>query len=172
MKALRIVALAALSAPVFAQDSPPSASPGAPQGRGVEEVIVRGRTLEQLRLELEQVENAVYARFNELNGSDDFDIFCREQAPTGSNIPVRTCTPKFALDADERAAHAILHKMQGGAYGGNPQSHYARMQQKGQELTAEMARVAREDEQLLRELTRLAELTELQRAARQRRAER
>lgn len=172
MRALRIVALAALSGPVFAQDSPPSASPSARQGQGVEEVIVRGRTLEQLRLELEQVENAVYDRFNQLNSSDDFDISCHEHAPTGSNIPVRTCTPKFALVADERAARAILHKMQGGAYGGNPQAHYGRMEQKGRELAAEMARVAREDEQLLRDLTRLAELTELQRAARQRRADR
>jgi hypothetical protein len=33
-----------------------------------------------------------------------------------------------------------------------------RMEQKGRELTAEMQRVAREDEQLLRDLVRLDEL--------------
>jgi hypothetical protein len=145
-----------------------------PQISGVEEVIVRGRTSQQLRFEIEQVENAVYERFNELNSNDDFDIFCHEQAPTGSNIPVRSCMPKFASRADEGAARAILCNLQPACsgYGGNPQAAYARIDQKGQELVAEMARVAREDAQLMRELTRLATLKETQREGRQRRAKR
>ena len=145
--------LAAFAAPVFAQDAPASA----PQVDGVDEVIVPGRTTQQLRLEIERLENAVYGRFNALNSSDEFDIFCSEQAPTGSNIPVRTCRPNFVLRAEQQAAGRSLNRMQGGAYG-IPQYERARLQKKNEELTAEMQRIAREDEQLLRELTRLAEL--------------
>ena len=41
------------------------------------------------------------------------------------------------------------------------QIHHGRMEQKSQELLAEMQRLAREDEQLLRDLQRLAELREI-----------
>jgi hypothetical protein len=162
MKVFRIVALAALAAPVFAQDAPPSA----PQVPGDEEVVVHGRAPEELRLEIEQVENAVYARFNELNSTDDFDILCSEHAPTGSNIPVRSCRANFVLRAEQRAGGASLSRMQGSAPR-SPQNVSALLQQKGEELTAEMQRLAREDEQLMRGLTRLAELNDLQRASRQ-----
>jgi hypothetical protein len=156
MKALRIVALAALSTPAFAQDAPLSAPPVA----GDEEVIVQGRTPQEIRLEIEQVENAVYARFNALNSSDDFDILCAEHAPTGSNIPVRTCRPNFVLRAEQRAAGASLQRMQGGTNGIAPNERVY-LQKKGEELTAEMQRIAREDEELMRGLTRLAELNEI-----------
>jgi hypothetical protein len=153
MKAFCIVALAAFSAPGFAQDAPPSAPPVA----GDEEVIVQGRTPQEVRLEIEKVENAVYERFNALNSDDDFDIVCAEHAPTGSNIPVRSCRPNFVLRAEQRAGGASLSRMQGTAPR-SPQNVSAHLQQKGEELTAEMQRLAREDEQLLRGLARLAEL--------------
>jgi hypothetical protein len=159
MKVLRFVALAALAAPVFAQDATP-----APQVSGNEEVIVHGRAPGELRLEIEQVENAVYARFNELNSTDDFDIHCSEHAPTGSNIPVRSCRANFVLRAEQRAGGASLSRMQGNAPR-SPQNVSAHLQQKGEELMAEMQRLAREDEQLMRGLTRLAELNDLQRAS-------
>ena len=162
MKPYHIVVIAAFSAPGLAQDAPPSA----PQVVGDEEVIVRGRTPEELRLEIERTEDAVYARFNELNSSDDFDILCSEQAPTGSNIPVRTCKPNFVLRAEQRAAGASLHRMQGGAYG-LPPNERVYLQRKGEELTAEIERVAREDEQLMTALTRLFALNELQHASRE-----
>jgi hypothetical protein len=153
MKAIHIGVLAALSSPLFAQDVPPSVPPVASD----EEVIVQGRTPQEVRLEIERVENAVYARFNELNSSDDFDILCSEHAPTGSNIPVRSCRPNFVLRAEQRAGGASLSRMQGTAPR-SPQNVSAHLQQKSEELTAEMQRLAREDEQLMRGLTRLAEL--------------
>ena len=157
MNALRTIALAVLSAPLFAQDAPPSA----PQVSGEEEVVVRGRSPEELRVEIERTENAVYARFNELNSSDEFDIHCSEHAPTGSNIPVRTCKPNFMLRAEQRAGGASLNRMQGDRYSGAPNERVY-LEQKGAELTAEIQRVAREDEQLMRDLTRLFALRESQ----------
>jgi hypothetical protein len=156
MKAFRIVALAALSAAGFAQDAPPSAAPVA----GDEEVIVQGRTPQEIRLEIERVENAVYERFNSLNSTDDFDILCAEHAPTGSNIPVRTCRPNFVLRAEQRAAGASLQRMQGGTNGIAPNERVY-LQKMGEDLTAEMQRIAREDEELMRGLTRLAQLNEI-----------
>jgi hypothetical protein len=154
MKAFRIVALAALSAPAFAQDGP------APSVAGDDEVVVQGRTPQEIRVEIERVENAVYERFNALNSTDEFDILCSEHAPTGSNIPVRTCQPNFVLRAQQRAAGASLQRMQGGTNGIAPNERVY-LQKKGEELTAEMQRIAREDEELLRGLTRLAELNEI-----------
>jgi hypothetical protein len=177
MKAFLIFALAALAAPVLAQEAsqasgnvPPvaagvasNAPPAAPPAAAVDEVIVPGRKGEPLRVEIERLENSVYDRFNALNSSDEFDIHCFEQAPTGSNIPVRKCWPNFALDAEKRAAGKSLRRMQGvGGGGGNAESERTSNAEKSKQLIAEIQRVAREDEQLARDLTRLAQLKEVQ----------
>jgi hypothetical protein len=134
-----------------------------PQGDGVEEVIVPGRRPENLRVEIQRLEAAVYARWNVLNGNDELDIHCVEQAPTGSNIPLRTCAPNFVIRAESRAASKILTDSRGSAgNNNNPAEHAMLMEQKSRELTAEMQRIAREDEQLLRDLVRLDELKQLQ----------
>jgi hypothetical protein len=155
MKALCVVVLAAVAAPASSQTAAPAP---VPQIAGADEVIVRGRTGSRLRVEVERVENAVYERFNALNTRDELDIVCMNEAPLGSHMPVRECLPKFALTAERRAAQDVLRRMQGDSYVGNSQVHFMRMDQKGEELAAEMQRLAREDEQLMRELTRLAEL--------------
>jgi hypothetical protein len=159
MKAVRILALAAFAAPAFAQDVTPSQSPASP-----DEVVVPGRKPEQIRVEIERLENAVYERFNALNSNDDFDIHCFEQAPTGSNIPERKCWPNFALRSEQRAAGASLNRMHG-LGGGNSRQERMGLEQKGKELEAEIQRVARADEQLMHDLVRLAELKESQQAA-------
>ncbi|HZF32118.1 MAG TPA: hypothetical protein VE907_23575 [Gammaproteobacteria bacterium] len=169
MKAFCIFALSAFALPAFAQDAaPPASQPAA----GVDEIVVPGRTGEQLRVEIERLENSVYERFNALNSDDDFDVHCFEQAPTGSNIPVRTCWPNFALHAEERAAGNSLRGMQGVGAGGNSQQERSDLARKGKEMIAEMQRVARQDEQLMKDLTQLAELKEQQQTGRPRRADR
>jgi len=161
-----LVVLFGLGSSVLAQET---ASPL--QGADVEEVIVPGRTPENLRVEIERLEVAVYERFNALNNNDEFDIHCFEQAPTGSNIPLRTCAPNFVIRAESRAASKILTDGRGGAgNNNNPAEHFMLMEQKSRELTAEMQRVAREDEHLLRDLVRLDELRQLQSSAQGQRA--
>jgi hypothetical protein len=155
---LSFVVLLALGAPVLAQDAP-SPSPNA----DVEEVIVPGRKPENLRVEIERLEADVYQRFNALNSDDDFDIHCFKQAPTGSNIPLRTCAPNFVTRAESGAARKLMADGRGGAgNNNNPAEHTMRMQEKSRELTAEMQRVARQDERLMRDLVRLDELRQLQ----------
>ena len=160
MKAIFIFALAAFAAPAFAQNAQPSGPEATPKP---DEVVVPGRPPENVRVEIERLENAVYERFNALNSNDDFDIHCFEQAPTGSNIPERKCWPNFALRSEQRAAGASLNRMHG-LGGGNSRQERMGLEQKGKELTAEIQRVAREDEQLMRDLTRLAELKESRQA--------
>jgi hypothetical protein len=151
---LHWLVLLGLASPALAQEVA-----AAPKDESIDEVIVPGRTPENLRVEIERLEVAVYERFNALNSNDEFDIHCLEQMPTGSNIPVRTCVPNFVIRAESRAARQMLNDGRGGAgNNNNPSEHRMRMEQKSRELTAEMQRVAREDEQLLRDLVRLDEL--------------
>ena len=157
MRTLCWVVFLGLGGPALAQDA--SSSPSA----GIEELVVPGRTPENLRVEIERLEVAVYDRFNALNSNDEFDIHCFEQAPTGSNIPLRTCAPNFVIRTESRAATNMLTDGRGGAgNNNNPAEQRAFMEQKSRELTAEIQRVAREDEQLLRDLVRLDELKLLQ----------
>jgi hypothetical protein len=165
VRTLCLVVLIGLGAPAFAQEIASS-----PQGADVEEVIVPGRRPADLRVEIERLEIAVYDRFNALNSDDDFDIRCLEQAPTGSNIPLRTCAPNFVIEAEANAASKMLTDGRGGA--GNNYSraeHDMLMEEKSRELTAEMQRVAREDEDFLRDLVRLDELKQLQSSDQRRR---
>lgn len=158
MKTLSLLVLVGLAAPALAQDvAEPSRS------ADVEEVIVPGRAPENLRLEIERLEGTVYDRFNALNSDDEFDIHCLMRAPTGSNIPVRTCVPNFVARAESAAGRKMLTDGRSGAgNNNNPAEQRMRMEEKSRALTEEMQRVAREDEQLLRDLVRLDELRQLQ----------
>jgi hypothetical protein len=151
-------AFLAAGLPVLAQQA---AAPA--RAEPIEEIVVPGQTPENLRLELERLEMAVYERFNALNSNDEFDIHCFEQAPTGSNIPLRRCAPNFVIREESRAATKILVDGRStSANNFNRAELDLRMKQKSQELTEEMQRIAREDEQLLRDLARLDALQRLQ----------
>ena len=165
MRTLCLVVLIAFGAPAAAQELASS-----PQGADGDEVIVPGRRPANLRVEIERLEANVYDRFNALNSDDDFDIHCFEQAPTGSNIPLRKCAPNFVIEAESNAASRMLSDGRGGA-GNNhsPAEHAMLMEEKSRALTAEMQRLAREDEQLLRDLVRLDELKQLQSSDQRRR---
>ncbi len=165
-----IVASLSFGASALAQGAaapPPDAATvenaAAPRADAVEEIIVPGRVPDNLRLEIERLEVAVYKRFNELNSNDEFDIHCLERAPTGSNITQRTCAPNFVIQAESRAARKMLADGRSSdANNYNRAEHNLHMEQKSRELTEELQRVARQDEQLLRDLARLAELKQLQ----------
>jgi len=155
MRTLCFAALVALGAPAVAQEA-------ASQAAAIDEVVVPGRRPENLRVEIERLETAVYDRWNSLNSNDEFDIHCLEQEPTGSNIPLRTCAPNFVIEAESKEMSQIVKD--GRNRGGNNYSraeHDARMQKLSQQLTEEMQRIARQDQQLLRDLVRLDELRQM-----------
>jgi len=57
--------------------------------------VTRGR-LQKLII---QVEDDLFAKFNELNIDDDYDVFCYEFIPTMSHIRKRVCDPAFLITA-------------------------------------------------------------------------
>ena len=158
MRMLYLMLVVGAGTPALAQDEAAVPQPD----EAVEEVIVPGRRPENNRLEIERVEAAVYERFNSLNSTDEFDIVCFQHTPTGSNIPERTCQPNFVIRAQARAASDIVSDVNGSSMAGNPAEHGARMEEKSRQLTEEMQRIARGDEELLRGLVRLAELRQMQ----------
>jgi hypothetical protein len=157
MKALCLLVLVGFGASALAQEavSPPQDD--------IEELIIPGRVPENLRVEIERLEVAVYEQFNALNSNDEFDIHCLVQARTGTNIPQRTCAPNFVIRAESRSAQKILTDGRSSdANNHDRAAHNTLMEQKSRELTEEMQRIARENERFLRYLVRLDELRQLQ----------
>jgi hypothetical protein len=166
MRTLCLIALVGLGAPALGQEAAP-----APQSpAAVDEVIVPGRRPENLRVEIERLEAAVYDRWNALNSDDELDIQCLESEPTGSNITQSTCAPKFVIEAESRATRdAVFTRSRADSFASDAAQVIA---QKSRKLTEEMKRVAREDEQFLRDLTRLDELKQLEATEREQRRSR
>jgi hypothetical protein len=152
----------------LAQEAAPAVQPTA----AIDEVVVPGVKPENLRIEIERLEVAVYDRFNALNSNDDFDIHCLEAEPTGSNITKRTCAPNFVIRSEAQAAVNGMRDARNRADARTPAADQQRMEELGKELTAEMQRVAREDEELMRDLVRLDQLRQMQIAERERRGNR
>jgi len=76
-----------------------------------EEIIVRGKPLSEFRLEIEQAHDEMVRLFNEANDSDDTDVRCRDEAPTGSRIPRRVC---FSVAQERASASAALDFLRAG----------------------------------------------------------
>jgi hypothetical protein len=69
-----------------------------------EEIVVRGRRLEEFRLEVEKLRVRAYDIFNEINSSDDFDVHCATQQRTGTRRGRLVCAAQFEVRISSRAA--------------------------------------------------------------------
>lgn len=167
MRALWLLVVVSLGAPLLAQDAASTPQPG----DGIDELIVPGVRPENLRVEIERAERVVYERWNALNSNDEFDVHCLDSEPTGSNITQTRCAPNFVIWAESRAAKNTVDGER--TAGSDRQTDYLlEMQGKSRQLTEEMQRVARQDEQFLRDLVRLDELRQLQANEKQQRRKR
>lgn len=137
------------------QESTEAAPP--PTASFDEEVIVRGQTPERLRAQIQEAEEAYFDRFNEINSSDEFDIVCYYRVEIGSKIPRRRCLPRFWRDRERDIGEETARAMQG-SYAINSQVFVAEQQYKSVQLADEMQRLTAEDDELLRAVTRLANL--------------
>lgn len=52
----------------------------------------------ELNTYIVEAEDQLYALFNSLNSTDRFDIVCRKEKKTGSNISERVCPPNFLIE--------------------------------------------------------------------------
>jgi hypothetical protein len=124
-----------------------------------DEVIVRGRTAEALRFEIERAENAMFERFNAINSHDDFDIRCTLEVRTGTHIPQRVCAPVFLRNAQATAGRDTVRSLQGSPVGGNSaQVQAGWASYRYSQLEDEMRRLVQQDEQLLAAMQRVLAL--------------
>lgn len=165
---MRLVVAAALSwgalawGTAFGQPDGDSGADAGASSRVDEEVVVRGRSRAVLRAQIQLAEEAVYARFNEINSDDEFDIHCRRVTPIGSNISRRQCEPNFWREVQARAGQETVLALQGSS-ALPPEMFLAEGLFKYQLLDEEMQRLAAEDEELRRSIIRLVRLMEAER---------
>src|SRR5262245_61012829 len=103
-----VVFLAASEAQEGAASAPTEPAP-------IEEIVVLGEALEELRIRIELAEDVFYARFNEINSNDRFDIHCYERPSASSRIEQRTCLSNAWREMDVAAADATVRDMQSSA---------------------------------------------------------
>lgn len=134
------------------------ADPGAESSaRADEEVVVRGRSRTMLRLQIRLAEDAIYSRFNDINGDDEYDIVCRREKLTGSNIPRRVCQPNFWRTAQAHAGEEAVRQLQG-SFALSAQQFEAEAVTKRRLLAKKMEQLIKEDPQLRQAVARLVSL--------------
>jgi len=97
--------------------APTAAQPPVAQVDSLGEVLVEGhrKQQQQMRLELQRIEQRFYARYNELNTDDEFDIHCADEALTGTAFRNRTCQPRFVADISADVSGQMIERFK--AYG-------------------------------------------------------
>jgi hypothetical protein len=89
-----------------------SAPKATPDAELTDEVLVRGTRLAELRAAIVKAEDLFYARYNELNKVDKFDIECALDAHTGTKLKQRRCFTKLQLDATAQNGTEVLRMLQ------------------------------------------------------------
>ena len=122
-----------------------------------DEIVVQGKSPKELRAQFQRAEEAVYDRFNQINGNPEFDIHCRPETPTGSNIPRRVCQANFWRKAEAQAGEETARGLQGGS-AFDPATFLAEAEYKRQLMTEKMRRLAVSDKQFQAALVRMANI--------------
>lgn len=121
------------------------------------------RNVNELRRQLQDAEEAVFERFNEINSDDRFDIVCRNETVLGSRVPKRQCTSRDFREKDAALGEATTLGLSGSTSGAPssapPGGQFVASQLEGQvELQREIQRLAATDEQLASAIARVGEL--------------
>jgi hypothetical protein len=139
-KLMVVCAAAALGSAAAGDDSPDAGAKPA----GDDEIVVYGN-VGDLRRQLLRAQDEVFARFNEINGNDDFDIHCYSEAPTGSHLQQRRCVSNGWRREEANYADASLRELRGEA-GPPPQTFLGLQATMQQRLLDEARRLAGEDD--------------------------
>jgi hypothetical protein len=124
-----------------------------------EEIVVRGRRLEEFRLEVEKLRVRAYDIFNEINSSDDFDVRCVTEQRTGTRRGRQVCAAQFEVRISSRAAKDYMAAMKDACNGQMTQDCMFDPNMAGHGLTAAKAvegEAPRHRDQLNQEIQRLA----------------
>jgi hypothetical protein len=74
----------------------------------LDEVVVAGTRLWELRAAVIKAQDLLVARYNQLNRDDDFDINCVTNAPTGTRFLRRYCLTRLQEREEQNDAIAII----------------------------------------------------------------
>ena len=137
-----------------------------------DQIVVFGNALAELRIRIELAEDDFYARFNEINSNDLFDVHCYERASAGSRIEDRTCLSNAWRANDAAFAEATVRELQssisipgdgdtpsrvGAGYSQIPQQFRPKQLRTEGLVVEEMRRLAREDPVLRASMIRLGQ---------------
>jgi hypothetical protein len=107
--------LAASAVPALAGETVALTPPNIADVDALEEIIISGdrNSLSSARKAMVEAEDRLYARFNELNKDDAFDILCSEAAPIGTVLRKRVCEPRGLQQWTSAEARSILFNTEG-----------------------------------------------------------
>ena len=138
-------------------------------GGSIEEIIVTGqRTLQSLINEGARETENFYARLNVVLDNPDFEINCRNEYPTGSNISRRVCRMRYQEELDSRAALSAIQGIDnitdadgnaaGAVFSGTPYDIVPEARAKIQEFEVLLVDAVNSDPQLNASVVRLMQL--------------
>ena len=78
----------------------------------IDEIVVRGARLRDLRAAIVAAQDRFYARYNDVNQADEFDIDCAEDIHTGQRIPQRRCFTKVQREAMAQNGREVVEMFQ------------------------------------------------------------
>jgi hypothetical protein len=165
--------ITALSAGLIPQAVWSTADPPVKSGEHVppDEIIVRAKALEKLRFEIKRSEEAVYARFNDINSNDLYDIHCYERRRFLSHINETVCLSNAWRKFDRAIAESTVQGMQGQSLGsvagtstGFVQASRANQISTEQTIKKEMGELAHSDPALRAAVMHLGEVYQAEEA--------
>jgi hypothetical protein len=120
------------------------------------DIVVLGRSVRELRLQIELAEQTVLARFNDINSDDRFDIHCYAEPRYHSHIEETVCLSNSWREENADAASSALQRVRGET-GPPPEEFLAEQAYMEQRLGDEMRRLVTEDPELQAAVIELAE---------------
>jgi hypothetical protein len=194
---MRLTALVAISVAVFGwsvaaaqgeRADRAGAEDVAPQDSS-DEVIVTGKRLAKLRLEVQTARERAYDVFNEINSDNDFDVHCHNETRVFSHVKRRTCRAQFETRISNGAGKEYLDGLllscrgpegvtQACMFSGVAERGVSRaqavespLQGKSQQLNQEIMRLANEDARFAQAILDFYTVSQKYDAARKRRDE-
>jgi hypothetical protein len=164
-----VLAGALLAATAFAQQEAAGES-AEEAGDRLEEVIVYGqKPLWRLRRDIDLAENRFYDLFNQLNDEPRLRVTCRKEAKTGSHIRTKICRTQLELDLLEAEAEGQLRLGSIGRRGQLGGATLGDVRYANQLLRDKMARMAEENEDVLRALLQIGVARQMYESEKERR---
>ena len=120
--------------------------PAAAQDGEGEVIVISELNRAEVEEFIEEAEDQFYAIFNANVDDEDYQISCRRETPTGSNIPIRVCEPTFMVRARAENANTIGFNagvvVPDSAIRASVEPEYKRLQEKMEQMTQEVPEFA------------------------------